>query len=74
MSRCINCGYDRNRAEAKHCRACGARLTFLAPGDVLQGRYKIVQVLGKGGMGAICLAQDEGALGSTCVVKEMIDY
>jgi len=74
MAKCMNCGFDRNRTGAKFCSNCGARLTFLAPGDVLQGRYEIIDVLGKGGMGAICLAEDRQALGSKCVIKEMIDY
>jgi serine/threonine protein kinase len=74
MARCFSCGSTDNRTGARYCMACGARLSFLAPGEILYGRYKILQVLGKGGMGAVCLAQDLGALGSKCVVKEMIDY
>lgn len=74
MARCISCGSDRNRTGAKFCLDCGARLTFLASGDVLQGRYKIVTLLGKGGMGAICLAEDLQTFGSRCVVKELTDY
>jgi len=74
MATCISCGFDRNRTAAKYCLNCGARLTFLAPGDVLQGRYKIVTLLGKGGMGAICLAEDLQTFGSRCVVKELTDY
>ncbi len=74
MATCISCGSDKNRTGAKFCLDCGARLTFLAPGDVLQGRYKIVTLLGKGGMGAICLAEDIQTFGSRCVVKELTDY
>jgi len=74
MATCISCGSDKNRSGAKFCLDCGARLTFLAPGDVLQGRYKIVTLLGKGGMGAVCLAEDLQTFGSRCVVKELTDY
>ena len=74
MVKCMSCGSDTNRTRAKFCLACGARLTFLAPGDELQKRYKITRLLGKGGMGAVCLAEDRRAFGGKCVVKEMIDY
>ena len=74
MAQCISCGFDRNRTGAKFCLNCGARLTFLASGDVLQGRYRIVTLLGKGGMGAVCLAEDIQTFGSRCVVKELTDY
>jgi len=74
MARCMICGWNKNRTGAKFCANCGARLTFLEPGEVLHGRYKIVKLLGKGGMGAVCLAEDIQAFGKQCVVKELIDY
>jgi serine/threonine protein kinase len=38
------------------------------------GAYRILEPLGKGGMGALYLAADTGAFGRTCVVKELLDY
>jgi len=38
------------------------------------GAYRIVRSLGKGGMGALYLAEDVGALNRLCVIKEMLDY
>lgn len=74
MAKCMICGWTQNRTGAKFCVNCGGRLTFLKPGEVLHERYKIVRLLGKGGMGAVCLAEDMQAFGKQCVVKELIDY
>ena len=74
MADCMSCGYGQNRTGAKHCGNCGARLSFLAPGEVLHQRYRILSLLGKGGMGAVCLVEDLQAFGNRCVVKELIDY
>jgi serine/threonine protein kinase len=38
------------------------------------GAYRILEPLGKGGMGALYLAADTGAFGRKCVVKELLDY
>jgi serine/threonine protein kinase len=77
---CIHCG-AKLRDNAKFCHQCGATQTPviqtgpLRPGDTFQGgRYQITRSLGRGGMGAIYLA-DDTRLVRKCVVKEMLpDY
>lgn len=46
-------------------------MTPLSPGTVLQQRYAIVKLLGKGGMGAVYQATDK-KFGSTVALKQMI--
>jgi serine/threonine protein kinase len=75
---CPYCGRD-NRPTAKYCAYCQSLLTLssseLQPGDELDGgHYCIVRPLGKGGMGAIYLAEDKRAFDRLRVVKEVIDY
>jgi len=44
----------------------------LAPGTVLRGRYKIVELVGRGGMGATYRAEDLRLKGRFCAVKEAL--
>jgi len=45
---------------------------LLPPGTVLRSRYKIIDLVGQGGMGAIYLAQDLRLEGRRCAIKEVI--
>jgi formylglycine-generating enzyme required for sulfatase activity/tRNA A-37 threonylcarbamoyl transferase component Bud32 len=79
--RCPNCQFD-NRDGATFCSYCGTQLggtpsgwIALQPGQTMKGgAYRIVRPLGKGGMGALYLAEDVGAFNRLCVIKEMLDY
>jgi len=46
--------------------------TNLQPGDLLRNRYKIVGLIGAGGMGMVYLADDVRLEGRQCAVKEVI--
>jgi serine/threonine protein kinase len=44
----------------------------LSPGTILWSRYRIVQLVGRGGMGAIYQAEDLRLEGRLCAIKEVI--
>lgn len=46
----------------------------LAPGTVLQNRYRIERLLGGGGMGMVYLAYDQRLSDRPCAIKEMVDH
>lgn len=43
----------------------------LKSGDVLRGRYRVVRIIGQGGMGSIYLADDMRLEGRQCALKEV---
>ncbi|MBI6547070.1 MAG: protein kinase [Cyanobacteria bacterium NC_groundwater_1444_Ag_S-0.65um_54_12] len=47
---------------------------LLTPSTLLQDRYRITQLVGQGGMGAIYLANDTRFSSKLCIVKEMLDH
>jgi serine/threonine protein kinase len=81
MQRCSEPGCGQlNRPSARFCERCGQplrqdRWSHLRSGHMLRGgAYRILEPLGKGGMGALYLAADTGAFERRCVVKELLDY
>ncbi len=62
-----------NRSGARYCIYCRGRQRGLLPrGTLLRNRYRVVDLLGCGGMGAVYLAEDR-ALGPQVAVKENLD-
>ncbi len=78
---CPHC-HHLNRDTAQFCAGCGNPLqpggtrpyVTLQPGQTMHNVYRIVRPLGKGGMGAIYLAEDLGAFDRQRVIKEMLQY
>jgi eukaryotic-like serine/threonine-protein kinase len=69
------CGAE-NRNSALHCGACGMPLRFALllrdPGTQVGG-YRIVQVIGHGGIGAVYEAEDLGRPAARVALKETFD-
>lgn len=80
---CSQCG-NGNKPQARFCARCGFPLQQvhnpqsssgrLQENSLLQGRYQIVEEIGRGGMGAVYLALDHRFSKRICVIKEMLDY
>jgi tRNA A-37 threonylcarbamoyl transferase component Bud32 len=75
---CPNCG-RLNRPGARYCASCQAPLStsaaLLQPGQMLGGgSYRVVQPLGKGGMGAVWLVAQTRAFDRLAVLKEVVEY
>ncbi|MEQ8225774.1 MAG: serine/threonine-protein kinase, partial [Candidatus Eremiobacterota bacterium] len=70
---CNSCG-SPNSDEARFCSSCGSQITkvsiTLTKETVLDGRYKIIELIKAGGMGAVYKAVDN-RLDEPCAVKEM---
>jgi serine/threonine protein kinase len=76
MRTCEKCGFDGNRDTAQFCAECGEGLSaqaLLSVGSVLHERYRVVRVLGKGGMGAVYLVEDTKLYGKLWAVKELLE-
>ena len=80
---CTNCGAP-NQAQAKFCFGCGQSLQLpsaastrnsftglLQPNEVLRQRYRIMNLVGKGGFGAVYKAADLQLGDRIVAVKEM---
>jgi formylglycine-generating enzyme required for sulfatase activity len=63
---CLNpeCQNPHNPDNGKFCQSCGSKLTAL-----LENRYRVVELLGRGGFSRTYLAEDTRRLNAKCVIK-----
>jgi serine/threonine protein kinase len=76
MRTCEKCGFEGNRDTAQFCADCGETLSvqaLLSMGSVLHERYRVVRVLGKGGMGAVYLVEDTKLYSKLWAMKELLE-
>lgn len=82
---CTGCGY-RLQPGKRFCTQCGKPVRNaipasssstpsgpLPPGTIMGGRWQVGRQLGKGGMGAVYLVQDNRLAGRRAALKEMLD-
>ena len=73
---CQSCSME-NSNDREYCKYCGSTMFLdkncLKPGTLLDRRYKIINLIKSGGMGAVYKSKDL-RLDDICAVKEMLDF
>ncbi|MHC9545053.1 MAG: protein kinase [Vulcanimicrobiota bacterium] len=73
----MNCPYCQTPQKdgARFCNQCGSPLTSsdLATGSMLDNRYEVIQMVSKGGMGALYKVKDHRLMDRVFALKEMLD-
>ena len=68
--KCYNCEKE-NIEGSKFCSNCGCTLVMELEYSVLNNRYKVLDIIGAGGMSTVLKAEDQNLGDSICVIKEM---